>query len=514
MSRIATTVWMLVLVLQVFIAGLGSWVWLDWHNTLASNGHWVVEKRNLALAVMGSEQYYFDRQSLAGGALDLGSWHGFHQVTYSEQIDARQIHINFDMAESSYVYFLLGCQLDSCYSLRLSTNRAYRNAWINLKHSGEFLSEEPIKTVRLKATNNTISFLTNQDRSEIGVIVNGQYYGHFPVQPFYASSFGFRSGLQSVRINQVEVFDHQGKRVLFESFDNQKDLFSIALRVYAVLLLVDASLLLLEMRLKRPNMWRHSSLGKKNFIVSLSLVLVLLVGAIFQRYFASRYPQLSGWFSQLLANEARYLEIHSLEMTDEFFKQYAVTAQPNVFRVMVIGSSQTWGAGAAEVDGGMVAVMNKLAEKQLKWTNKTYEFIPAAVSGQTAIDLVTLYEQHWYVFKPDLLVVNLSSNDDNEAIFAEMLERFVVFTKRQGIPLVFVLEANAVEHRLAVANHKTMQLVADKYKIPVVDAHTYMASQQHSGILWWDFVHPTSYGHQILGEYIFQNIKHQLTTNK
>lgn len=514
MRKISTAQWLLILCLQVVIAGLGAWMWLDWHNTLAQNSHWVVAKRNLALAVMGSEQFYNDRQALAGGALHLGSWHGYQQVTYRDQLELKQLHVDFDMDEGSYLYIIFGSDGSDQYALRLSTQRMYRNAWLKLKDTGEFIETTPMPAAKLVARGNRVSLLLNQDRNEVGIILNGDYYGHFQVPPFFIKTVSFRNGNQDVTINRVVVRSFENKVLVDESFDNQESWPTAAGRVLAVLLIIDASILLLEMRLTLPAKWSLSKSGRVWLPVTLSVTLVLLLTAIFQRYFAARYPQFTGWFTNIFEAEQRYLEIHSLEMTEEFFKKYTLDPAPHTYRVLMIGSSQTWGAGANQPDEGMVSVINTLANKELAAPNRKYEFIPTAVSGQQAADLYTLYEQHWKAFKPNMIIVNLSNNDDDPERFKENLERFAEFTAKQRIPLLFVLEANSTEYRPVLENHAAMKQVAQKYAIPLIDAHSYMATQEQSGILWWDYVHPTTYGHQVLGTYIYQNIKQHLITGK
>lgn len=512
MKRLSNTIWVVVLCLQVLVAGLVAWIWLDWHNTLANNGRWIVAKRELALAVMGTEPFYEGRQALAGGQLNLGSWHGYHQVTFRDQLDLKQLHVNFDMDESSYLYFLFGSDIDQSYALRLSTNRMYRSAWLRIKDTGEFIESTPMPTVRLLAKNNSVSLILNQNRDEVGVIVNGEYYGHFPVSPFFIKKFGFRGGANSVRINHVLARDFADAKVVDESFDNQQGWLTLTSRILAVFLIINASILLLEMRLLQPSKWLFGKAGRVMLLLTVSVLLVTVTTGIFQRYFAHRYPELVGWFTSIFQAEKRYLEIHSLEMTDEFFKWYSLKPKPNTYRIMMIGSSQTWGAGSAHIEDGMVSVLQRLADADQKYQTRKYEFIAAAVSGQMASDLYTLYEQHWNAFEPNMVVINLSNNDVDAVQFEASLESFINLAVKRKTPIVFILEANSTEQHPIVANHAVMKRVAEKHSISVIDTHSYMATQEQTGILWWDYVHPTSYGHYLLGSYIYQNIKPILPT--
>jgi phospholipase/lecithinase/hemolysin len=78
---------------------------------------------------------------------------------------------------------------------------------------------------------------------------------------------------------------------------------------------------------------------------------------------------------------------------------------------------------------------------------------------------------------------------------------------------VFVLEANSVEidpegGKGLSTKHSVMRQIGTEENIRIIDIHHYLASlTPQSGNLWWDIVHPTTFGHKLIGQYIFENIK-------
>ena len=50
--------------------------------------------------------------------------------------------------------------------------------------------------------------------------------------------------------------------------------------------------------------------------------------------------------------------------------------------------------------------------------------------------------------------------------------------------------------------HPAMTYVGNKFGVPTIDLHSYMRSIDSIGFLWWDLVHPTSYGHERLADYL------------
>ena len=118
--------------------------------------------------------------------------------------------------------------------------------------------------------------------------------------------------------------------------------------------------------------------------------------------------------------------------------------------------------------------------------------------------LLQLYRDEWIRLAPQVLVLNLATNDGSlkqDDLFVEVLNEFVRLSREQGIAVLFVLEANSIEHSpRELRLHPIMRGIAEQHAVPMFDMHEYVSQQTRRGLLWWDFVHPTSFGHQVLAE--------------
>ena len=146
--------------------------------------------------------------------------------------------------------------------------------------------------------------------------------------------------------------------------------------------------------------------------------------------------------------------------------------------------------------------------------------INAAIRGSDSTELIQRYVDRLHLLKPDVVVVNLSHNDSyrDSAVFASNLAKLVEFSKSQGSVLLFVQEANSSEtdaERLAVLqeHHRIMRDIAGEHKVNCADLHGYLSGSEirDSGLLWWDYVHLTSYGHELAGEFLARHIAAELS---
>ena len=101
------------------------------------------------------------------------------------------------------------------------------------------------------------------------------------------------------------------------------------------------------------------------------------------------------------------------------------------------------------------------------------------------------------------MILNVSHNDKDEDQegFVSGLEDFVAFNRERGIATIFSLEATSLEaYPGGLALHGPMREVAERLGVPVVDTHARLEEAYDHGFLWWDTVHPTSYGHRLIAE--------------
>ena len=103
-------------------------------------------------------------------------------------------------------------------------------------------------------------------------------------------------------------------------------------------------------------------------------------------------------------------------------------------------------------------------------------------------------------------MINLSTNDRHADTLTANLRTLVHQTRAAGGRVVFLLEPNAaeVDHRSLQKKHSAIQRLGQELRVPVWNLDGYMSSDPvyDSGMVWWDFVHLTSYGHGVVAEWL------------
>ena len=102
-------------------------------------------------------------------------------------------------------------------------------------------------------------------------------------------------------------------------------------------------------------------------------------------------------------------------------------------------------------------------------------------------------------------LVNLSNNDVDTQKFRRSLDAIAGELLRRKMLVVFALEPNSPERRptdrrhgdLSV-KHEIVRSVAARSERPVIDLHAYLTERRDAGLVWWDFVHLTSFGQRLV----------------
>lgn len=176
------------------------------------------------------------------------------------------------------------------------------------------------------------------------------------------------------------------------------------------------------------------------------------------------------------------------------------------YRVLFIGTSQTWGAGAKTREETFVKLIEKRLNEQADKPGK-FTCINAGVSGSDSTGLAEYYTNNWIKVRPIITIVNLSSNDTDEKAFYSNLQQFVRINEQNNIKTVFVVEANSPEESQEESGiHKIMKRVGKENNLLVIDLHKYLRGKYDDGLVWWDYVHLTSFGHKLAAAYIFENL--------
>jgi lysophospholipase L1-like esterase len=201
--------------------------------------------------------------------------------------------------------------------------------------------------------------------------------------------------------------------------------------------------------------------------------------------------------------EAYWVNSSRMDILRGIRSRYTAAVPPGVFRILVLGSSQTWGAGAESDDDTWVRQLETLLNTSPG--DVKVECINAGISGLVTGQVVELLRSDLADMAASAALINLSNNDIDLDQFEHNLDALIGELQARNIRPVFILEPNSLERRLTDSEHghleykhAIMRKVAANYGLPAIDLHGYLAEAKDAGFIWWDFVHLTSFGQRLV----------------
>ncbi len=477
------------------------------NNTLVYNGSWVSGKEALDIKVMGAPAFMRRTQALAGGQLNLDAWHGYQEVLLRDRTKLRRAAFDFSVAPDGYFAFVMK-EARKYTGILISANEKLKSVYFVADASGQFLErhELALPEIPVDAWNQF-----ELERGDSGGLlrINGALVKTPPITiPLFCQP-GFRGGLKHSAIDNV-VFQNQ-----YFAFEDTFLVTDEKVRYFllAVLVLCLLAILLL---------WAQSLVGiptdKSIAVTALFHLTVAVLAAALPLWLArstASYPSPQS----LQREETAYLYNQWDWRSEEVLQAVATQSRDGDQMVLFLGSSQTFGAGASKEDEAFVSVIQRRfnereAEQRVLCVN-------TGINGAGMPTIGPLYERDWLGLNPALVVVNFGINDrwNPREEFAASLERIFELNQQHGIRTLFVLEpyswdwsdyeSDSTESGASpreIHTHTTMRTVAERHGIPLVDLNPVLNRKIEEGFLWWDFVHPTSFGHRLIAEILFDEV--------
>jgi len=462
-----------------------------WRHNLAANGRWLSSKTALAKTAMGS--YYFEhgRQALAQGCLNLGAWHGFQEVVYREPVQVKRFAFDFYLESGAHVSLVLKSPEGELWGVLLSACPYLETAEFNATAAGRFTAKTPLTGQPLFQDAWNRIELTRSD-NKVLLRLNGRMT---PLQlqfdqPVHA---GFRGSHRKVLIDNVELYDEEGKQIVVENFSHRhKYPLFLAGALASVLALTGLMAVVLRLR-KTP--LREIALSAGALQLGLAAAGLL--------FYAHAYVTQAKYPALFFSDTAKPIQENDIGEINERIANLMLPKPPETLRILVLGTSQTNGAGASQESDVFVAQLEKLLQQACP--DRRIECINAGVRAGTLPVLLTAYSTKWIEVEPDWVIVNLGNNDASTEHFPQFLVRLARLNKLRGINTLFSLEPVSVERNLMrLYTHDLMCQVAAGFDIPVANVFQALKEQYRTGFLWWDFVHPTSHGHRLIAEALFK----------
>ncbi|MBN2482673.1 MAG: hypothetical protein JXD21_00560 [Candidatus Omnitrophica bacterium] len=216
--------------------------------------------------------------------------------------------------------------------------------------------------------------------------------------------------------------------------------------------------------------------------------------------------------------------------------------------VLLLGSSQTWGAGAVDRAHTIAAYVEEYLNQSAR--GKNIKVINCGINGANSLFLGNFFNNFLYKYNPKVIVLNLSNNDyyfwlnaretykkqsfpwyrrmvyrigarlrltgvhgadsrpDKETIREKfrqtLIEKFILPCQQRGIDIVFVKEPNSQEADIkhAAIMHVVLEGLAHRYRVPLLSPQAGLDQQDVDNPLWWDFMHLTSFGQKLFAQQI------------
>ena len=504
----------LVGLISLFCVFQTSLIWLGFtqlNNSLANNGRWQSAKLNLEKGVYGAAEFFNLHQALAFNYLNLAAWHGYQQITTTLDQPFNEASFDFFLADNSYINFIFDLSKEQFYALRLSNYPGYDTALLRVKTSGEFADKTIISPQSIGGNSWHQAHLKYDDSAKLLLVeVDNREIAQLPISIANRYQLGFKGAYATNLVDNVSVKTAAGETIFTEDFGYQDSKSN--LKILGIFISLLALNLLGYCLLSRKKTIKTLTRLFTILLINLSWLLVLgLVEIYFYFFFIAVYPNPNSTLNQFipklnfsnstLENDWTEIEIQKIMKT---------VNTGEAANIIFLGSSQTWGAGAQTETDKFVSVVERLAnnESELSSPEKpNFQFINAAIQGVDSEVLVNFYETKLFQLNPKLVLVDLSNNDSNPEIFRNNLTKLVNLNKLKNVPTVFILEPNSPEYKYLLPLHGIMREVAATENTRLLDLDSYLKSNQDSGFLWWDDVHLTNYGHQLMGEYIYEHTK-------
>ena len=467
------------------------------NNTILNNNIWESEKINLSSGVVGAVAFISTRTSLAQDRLQLGSWHGYNFVTTKNSFTPSKISFITRVDSKGNLSFVFQKTESGFRALRLSAAELIPSEYVEVNSLGFITNRLPIDYKLTSATPNKIEiFFENMG---IKLNINGKFITEIPTAPVKMGKLGFRSEAGDTWVDKFRAVDQSGQ-VLTDDFSSKDlHLFLMALfcAVMGCLFLWDAKYW------DRVNMLYIARVA--------ALIFLILVTGINQadRFIFSTFYRTEPNLVEMLSQVSKVRGIKNTITGQEEVKLKISTEKDSEIKtknhIVLLGSSQTWGAGALTEDFRL----DRILEKEMNSKNKTtnYKVLNLAVSGNRVNQMVDSF--YWLQkINPKTVVINLGNNDTDPDFIRQNLLRLVSISRQKNFKLLFLTEANyfldPIPH--LVLTHRAIRDVAIENDIKLIDAHKLLEKKYLAGYLWWDSVHLTSAGQKILADAIVSEI--------
>ncbi|MFP5491528.1 MAG: SGNH/GDSL hydrolase family protein [Bacteriovoracia bacterium] len=172
----------------------------------------------------------------------------------------------------------------------------------------------------------------------------------------------------------------------------------------------------------------------------------------------------------------------------------------NVNRLMFVGTSQTIGAGASELEKTFFSLLHERI-------NKIQEAVSVNIS-QSALspeEMLAMFSKNVDLFKPTHVLVNLGYNQATHS-FTRVLAEFSAVSKKYNAKIIYISEANNLVETSDYI--KELNQFIKQNSLPVIDLYSHLRSSQVNEdiSIWWDPVHFNDRGQRLAADFLYEEL--------
>ncbi len=479
-------IWIILLILGIGISYFSSSLYSDLNNTLKNNPRWQTSKKNLELGVVGSISSLVVNTTLAKNRLNLATYYGFEEYRLNNTIIRDVLTFDFFMQDKEGSFsFIFGEKDDLKYGIRISNLPYIKSQFFKIDKTGKYTANHEFKLDPLKFKN-TFRVLISKDFNQVDI--NKQQIP-IPIAwhlPLFKTIVSFKAGMKRISIDNLVISENTSIEVN-ENFTHPLKNF-----YFVIIFLVTVLLVFI---LQNININKLISVYLIMFLVS------LFSYTIHNLYFYEKYPEKTN------LNFGNYLSTIKLppERLSEIQKKFQEIPNPKVF---FLGGSQAWGAGATKHQN----VFSNIILKNLK---KDYELkgVNLGISGWSTNEILNRLESDWIFRNPKILILSTMANDHDINRFKENLIKIIKLIKIHKVKLILIQEPAYpfLQTSEIYQKHKIMEDISSQYRIRLLKPQAFLENSLNSGEIWWDWIHLTDYGHKLLANYLYPQIKKEVT---
>ena len=311
---------------------------------------------------------------------------------------------------------------------------------------------------------------------------------------------GIRGGQSPTAIDRIVITNEHGEKILDERFSNTHGMVPIFMSWVTGLILFNVAIF------RR----RGADLGPSAILLNGTLLgLVAMLTFADGHYFATRYLQRNLLSESSQSDRTKWLSYFGESVRKQID---ADIHQLPEYRVLLLGTSQTFGSGATHVEESWAHLIANRIEDV---TGVRGAVLNTGIPGAELRELLPTYEQQWSRWNAQLVIVDLGTNDRSNSDFSAELEELIRFNRSHGTRTLFVLEPNSPEGDPPGHEEKIgeMRRIAEREDVPVVDMNAFFKRPEivDSGFAWLDFVHLTSYGNELFAEELLRQAGRMIT---